>query len=347
MRKPDFDQLLAVLSGQPPERPTLFEFFLNVPFYEKLAGPDICTKSEPWEMWQFAMTVIYGFKNAGYDYACAAASDLSFRKKQVQSKESLSLNEGVEIYDRKSFENFHWPDPAQSDYSALDRAQNYIPDGMKLIVMGPGGVLENVIALVGFENLCMLLLDDPDFADKIFHAVGSRLVKYYQIAAAHPVVGACISNDDWGFKTQTMLSPELMRKYVFPWHRKIVETIHGFGKPAILHSCGNLICVMDDIIDVMKYDAKHSYEDNIIPVEDAYEKWHHRIAILGGIDLDFLCSSPIQKIQQRCKSMLERTSQRGGYALGSGNSIPEYVPFENYKAMITCAVNADERIENV
>jgi uroporphyrinogen decarboxylase len=32
--------------------------------------------------------------------------------------------------------------------------------------------------------------------------------------------------------------------------------------------------------------------------------------------------------------MIERTAARGGYALGTGNSIPDYVPIENYLAMI-------------
>jgi uroporphyrinogen decarboxylase len=36
--------------------------------------------------------------------------------------------------------------------------------------------------------------------------------------------------------------------------------------------------------------------------------------------------------------MLEQTSAKGGYALGSGNSIPYYVPQENYLAMIAAAV---------
>ena len=40
-----------------------------------------------------------------------------------------------------------------------------------------------------------------------FGAVGSRLVRYYEICAAYDTVGALISNDDWGFKSQTMLSP--------------------------------------------------------------------------------------------------------------------------------------------
>jgi len=69
-------------------------------------------------------------------------------------------------------------------------------------------------------------------------------------------VGALIANDDWGFKTQTMLSPADLRRYVFPWHERIVETIHAAGKPAILHSCGFAGEIMDDIIDGMKYDCE-------------------------------------------------------------------------------------------
>ena len=87
----------------------------------------------------------------------------------------------------------------------------------------------------------------------------------------------------------------------------------------------------------MKYDARHSYEDNIMPVEEAYEKYNGRIAILGGIDLNFLCTQTPENIYRRSRGMLERSAERGGYALGSGNSIPAYVPYENYIAMIRAA----------
>jgi uroporphyrinogen decarboxylase len=93
---------------------------------------------------------------------------------------------------------------------------------------------------------------------------------------------------------------------------------------------------MDDIIDDMKYDAKHSFEDAIIPIEQAYEKWGGRISLLGGIDVDFMCRSNPEQIRRRCQAMLAKTSNSGGYALGTGNSVPEYVPYENYLAMIDC-----------
>ncbi|MHC5115448.1 MAG: uroporphyrinogen decarboxylase family protein, partial [Planctomycetota bacterium] len=62
-----------------------------------------------------------------------------------------------------------------------------------------------------------------------------------------------------------------------------------------------------------------------------------RIGVLGGIDVDFLVRSTPEEITKRAEKMVERGMEKGGYALGSGNSIPEWVPEENYLAMIKAA----------
>ena len=335
-RKPDFGNLLKVLYREIPGRPTLFEFFLNAPFYEKLAGKPLGVEGKDWIWGMFNPVVTEAFRVAGYDYVTVLGSQMKFETPDIERKATISLNAGSSITSRENFESYGWPDPDAFDYSSLESAKDLLPAGMKLIVYGPGGVLENVISLVGFERLCMMLADDADLAKDIFDAVGSRLVRYYEICAVSDTVGALIVNDDWGFKTATMLSPADMRRYVFGWTKKIVEVIHNAGKPAILHSCGNLDKVMDDIIDDMKFDAKHSFEDVIIPVEQAYEKWGGRIAILGGIDMDFMCRSTPEQIRRRCQAMLAKAAVSGGYALGTGNSVPEYVPYCNYLSMIDC-----------
>ena len=146
-------------------------------------------------------------------------------------------------------------------------------------------------------------------------------------------VGILMINEDWGFNTQTMLSVEDMRKYVFPWHKKMVEAAHKRGEFAVLHSCGYMGDIMEDVIEDMKFDGRHSYEDKIIPVEEAYRRWGGRIAILGGLDVDFLIRSDEETIKKRAKDMLALGREKGGYALGSGNSIPAYIPKEHYFAM--------------
>jgi len=331
MKKPNFNNLLKVLELKAPDSPTLFEFFLNEPLYFHLVGEKRPAGDGGYDRRKL---LARAFAAAGYDYVTWSASSLGFPSPQKTHMSTISLNENACVTDADSFSAYEWQDPEAADYSDLDILGGYLEDGQKIIINGPSGVLENTIGLVGYDNLCIMIKDEPELAQKIFDAVGSRITRAYEIAIRHDSVGALIGNDDWGFKTQPMLSPADMRKYVFPWHKKIVAVAHAAGKPAILHACGNLSELMDDVIDDIKYDGKHSYEDAIQPVEDAYEEYNGRIAVMGGIDVDFLCRESIQNIEKRCKAMLERARERGGYALGSGNSIPEYIPWDAYFAMI-------------
>jgi len=333
MRPPDFDQLLTVLRGGEPDRPVLFELPVNGELIKRFAEPGVP------EDWSGAASryLALAWRNLGYDYMlCRGGRGFGFPSGEREKASSVSMNEGAVITDRATLEAYDWRDPERADYSALDAPP--LPEGMQLIVWGPGGVLENAVSLVGYERLCYLSLDDPELLDDVFGEIGSRLVRYYELCAGYEAVGALMANDDWGFKTQTMFRPDDMRRWVISWHTRIAEVIHAAGKPAILHSCGNLTAVMDAVIGTIGYDAKHSFEDEIMPIEDVYERWGDRIAILGGIDVDFLCRATPEQIQRRCRAMLERAGGRGGYALGSGNSIPSYVPQENYIAMRDVAV---------
>jgi len=335
--EPNFENLLMILKHKKPSRPTLFEFFLNDPLYEFLAGTPIVPDMDKYE---YCRILCKAFRNAGYDYATIHVMSFGFPAKQRSHEKTVSLNEGFVITNWEEFEKYQWQNPKESDYDFLDKLGKEIPAGMKLIIPCPGGVLENLITLTGYDNICYLLADNPSLIKSICDAIGSRLVKHCQLVLQHESVGAIIGNDDRGFKTQPMLSPEAMRKYIIPWHKKIVEIIHQAGKPAIMHSCGNLELLMDDIINVIKYDGKHSYEDTILPVESFYSKYGRKIAVLGGIDVDFIVRSTPEEIYKRSSKMLEIASDFGSYALGTGNSVPEYIPWDNYFAMISAAVES-------
>ncbi|MCL2834282.1 MAG: hypothetical protein FWD78_14010 [Treponema sp.] len=333
-RKPDIENLYKVLRNQEPSRPTLFELFMNRPLYERLADRRLETDT-PLENLKL---VVDAYNAAGYDYATTHGSTFGFKSGRHKEKNTISLNDGFVITDEESFSKYEWPDPSNFDFSRLEKIRPFLPDGMKLMCMGPGGVLENVITLVGYDNLCLILFDNPELARAIFDKVGELLLKYYQIAMQYDTVGLLMSNDDWGFKTQTFLAPADMRKYVFPWHKKYVDLAHSKKIPALLHSCGYPRDIMDDVIDYMKFDGKHSFEDAILPVEEAYELYQGRIGILGGIDVDFIIKHSEEEIKARCKKMLERSQGRGGYALGTGNSVPEYIPQDHFIALLRTAL---------
>jgi uroporphyrinogen decarboxylase len=54
----------------------------------------------------------------------------------------------------------------------------------------------------------------------------------------------------------------------------------------------------------------------------------------GGVDTDVLCREDEKNIKAIVKAVIEQARPHGGFALGSGNSIPDYVPVQGYLAMI-------------
>lgn len=339
MRKPDFERnLLRILNCEKPERATLFDLMICHEHLEKLCGRKIVQNDRIGRI----RGGIDGFCAAGYDYATLEAptiTDFSYEGGPHHFRQTVSLNDSIQLTDWESFEKHPWKNPAECDFSVLDYVKEYLPEGMKIMIMGPGGVLENVTALVGYDNMCYMLYDEPELIEAIFERVGELQFKYYQQVVDWDYVGILCYNDDWGFNTQTALAPNSLRKLVFPWAKKIVDLAHAKGKKCILHSCGYFNDVINDVIEDMCFDGRHSYEDNICPVEKAYNQFENRIAVLGGIDMDFITRKTPVEIERRALAMLEKTREKGGYALGTGNSVPNYVPFENYQAMLNAAWN--------
>ena len=334
--EPDFDNLLAVLQRQTPKRATLYELFLNEELYGILAGD---SAGDAPEHLAGAARNIAAMRNAGYDYIPGGIPNFHFDTGNRTHANTYSLNDGAVITDRKSFDAYEWPDVEQNNHAQFDEIAPLLPAGMKILCLGPGGVLENAISLVGYEALCMMIIDDEQLAFDLFEHIGSRMVAYYTKAVTYDSVGGIVGNDDWGFKSQTMLSPADMRRFVIPWTREFVAAAHAAGKPAIQHSCGNRQQILDDLFDDIQYDGIHSYEDTIQPVEEAYDQYGDRTAIMGGIDVDFLVRRSPEEIYERTAAMIAKTGNKG-YAVGSGNSIAPYIPHSNYYAMIHAALDA-------
>ena len=94
---------------------------------------------------------------------------------------------------------------------------------------------------------------------------------------------------------------------------------------------------MDDAIG-LGINAKHSNEDAIAPYEEWITRYGDRIGLLGGFDVDLICQSDSQAVFDLVVDRGKKYRQMAnGYALGSGNSIPDYVPVEGYLAMVRAA----------
>jgi uroporphyrinogen decarboxylase len=238
------------------------------------------------------------------------------------------------ITNREEFDRYPWPDPSKFTTRALEWYEKNLPDDMVVIGGLTGSFFENISWLMGYETMCFALLEQPDLVEDI--AVRLREIYSANVAALLKFDRMKIiwGSDDMGFKGGLMISPDHMRQYVLESHKLLASMAHKAGRQYILHSCGKLDDIYNELPDTVGIDGKHSYEDTIESIGDVKKRFTGRMAVLGGIDVDFLCRASHEAIRARVRDTINSCQQGGGFCLGTGNTVANYIPLDNYLVML-------------
>jgi uroporphyrinogen decarboxylase len=359
-RQPDFDNLRRTLLRQGPPGPVPFiELFADPGMIEAVLGEKFTwdalalageedTGAQPTRTLRgravIDLILRFCYEN-GYDYVYTwtglnfpranfgVAADTAPVENWPGGKRYWQDESTGPIQNWADFEAYPWPKREEISYRGIEYLNAVVPEGMRICV-NLGGIFENTSWLMGLQSFSYALRDQPDLIEAISRKVGELTAT----AAAHAVtidnVGMIFLGDDLGFASGTLVSPTVLRRYVFPHHKRLAEIAHAAGRVFLLHSCGNLEAIMEELID-LGIDAKHSFEDKIMPVEEVYRRWGDRITILGGVDMDLLARGTEEQVRGRTREILEVCAADGtAYCLGTGNTAANYIPRENYLAML-------------
>jgi uroporphyrinogen decarboxylase len=344
--RPDWEGLVRCIKRQgTPPRVFHLELFLDAEVQTELCarfgiGTDI-PPSDPFcaEKRHMALMAFLGYDTV----RCKPEGvEFSVHRESAEDSAGLARRGGRSFVDEhrgpitswEEFEAYPWPDAKAVSHRSLEFYEKNLPEGMCVATGGIAHFCEYVVWLMGYETLCYTLFENRP----LVLAIRDKLVAFYREVLAGLLsfdrVRIIWSSDDMGFRTGTLLSPADLRELVLPGHALMAKMAHAAGRTHLLHSCGNLAQIMDDLIDGVGIDAKHSFEDTIERVEDAKARYGSRIGVLGGVDVDFLCRATPEQVRERTRRTLTACQPGGGWCLGSGNSIANYMPVENYLAML-------------
>ena len=345
--RPDWPGLIDnIMRKGTPKRVYHMELFHDIEIQEALATrfnlvESLGDRSDPAYRWKLSIPVN---RFVGWDYCCVQPLGLGFNFHNATTADTAALphqagrtyrDEHVgPIASWEDFEKFAWPDARAAIVTEpFEWFTANTPDDMCLVAFTIH-VFEELSWLFGYETLCYMLFDAPD----LVRAAAGKLREMYEVLIARILqfdrVKMVWATDDMGFKNGTMISPGDMREYVLPTHKSLAAMCHAAGRPYLLHSCGKLAGIIDDLIDDVKIDAKHSYEDTIEDVRQVKHTYGRRTGIIGGMDVDFMCRSTPEAIRKRVRETLDVCMPGGGYCLGTGNSVANYMPLDNYLAMV-------------
>ena len=296
---------------------------------------------------QYIKQYINFYSKMGYDYipdGIGLRYFLSFLPRPRVASDTASLSKGERVWAEEGrglisswedFERFPWRtfEKMRIDLEEYHGFLNKnLPEGMKIVVMH--SLYEQVMErILGYEGLFYLIYDEPDLVKAVVDRWGGIVYSFYKNVISLEGIEAIFHADDLGYKTGTMLNPDILRKLIFPWFKKYASLAHKYGKLYLYHCCGNVLEVMEDLIEDVGIDGFHSFQDVIIPVTEFKRKYGDRIATLGGVDMDKLSRLDEENLRKYVRGILDECMP-GRYALGSGNTIANYVPVENYLIML-------------
>jgi uroporphyrinogen decarboxylase len=333
----------ALLVQGEPDRVPLIEVTVDQPIKEAFLGRPVRDIESEVAFWT----------HAGYDYVPVKVGLHTFddprRKRQsvfgdddYQEREWQEQGRGP-ITTFEEFEDFPWPADegmqCVDDVTgvSVDDIADYLPEGVKAIAM-VAKLFEAVWELMGFETFCMALFDKPELVERLFEKIGNWRLRTFEMMAGYPCVGAMWIVDDIAYSTALMTSPDILRRYLFPWYHRMGEIAKEHGLPLIYHSDGDLSEVLDDII-ACGFNALHPIEPKAMDIVELKETVGDKLCLLGNINLDYpLSRGTPEEVRQEVKCRLKQLAPGGGYCLGSSNSITHYVPLENYNVMRETAV---------
>ena len=350
--KPDCENFIDILMGRDNSRVPMVEYivdgFVMRPILEEMLNRTwVEYGSDRESQAKYLDNYIEFWYRMGYDFV-RFEMDLGFTPYKLETKDTAPGSSGNRVWMnehkgkitcREDFENFAWPKLEEFDFFPFEYINDNMPEGMGLLSCHGGGIFEHLSWIMSIGGLSLAIYDNPELIEAAAEKIGGLITGFYEHILDLNNLKAVFQGDDMGFKTGTLVSPENLRKYILPWHKQFAGMAHKKGMPYFLHSCGNVERIMEDLIDYVGIDGKHSFEDAIIPVEKFQEKYGDRTAVLGGVDLNILSAGTPEEIRKRTGYLIETCGAKGRFAVGSGNSIPSYVPAENYLAMIDEALN--------
>lgn len=337
---PDYRRMLRVLRRERPDRVPLIELAVAPEVVNACLG--LSPTADPSEI---ARRNVQALHRLGHDVVKVSAP-IPFRVPRLATGTQPGIQwldeHGGPIRTAADVERFPWPTIDAVDFTPVQAALEVLPEGMALLGFS-GGVLEFAMDLMGMEGLMLATRRTPELVAAVIERVGGIIHDVFAAYCRFDRICALWLGDDLGHKHGTLLAPKWLEQHIVPWYRRFADLAHQHGRPFLLHSCGDTHAVMPAIVDT-GIDAKHSFEDGIEPVETFYERWYGQLAVLGGVDLHLLATGSAAEIAARTQAILTHAAPAGGYACGSGNSIPNYVPVDAYLTLVETVARFNDRL---
>jgi hypothetical protein len=189
-------------------------------------------------------------------------------------------------------------------------------------------------SLIGPGELLYTFYDQPDLIHDCmrtwFELADAVIARHQQ----HVTLDEIYLAEDICYNAGCLISPEMMREFLFPYYRELIANIRTRQLDPARHlyiqidTDGRAEPVMN-IYKEIGMDAMSPFEVasgcDVVAIGQA----HPDVALFGGIDKRILATTT-EAIDREVERILPAMRKRGGYIPTCDHGVPEEVPYENY-----------------
>lgn len=323
------ERVMRVLRRQEPDRIPHFEWIID-----RRVRDAICPGSSAEE---FTVRMELDAMLTAPDYTKEQIGPRRFRNEwgsilQKGGEEHSTVLDGP-IKTLDDLSNYEPPDPhALHRFDSLKKLVRQYK-GKYAIGVHLNDVLSIPRNLMGFQNL-MMAFSEPELIKGLVDLsvnLNIELVKEVAKLGADFV----FTGDDYASTEVPFISPKMFAKYLYPGLKKVIAGFHEQGLPVIKHTDGNIMPLLEMIID--------SGIDCLDPIDplaglditDIKNKYGDRIAVKGNIDCAHtLTFGSVEDVVKETLEVIRKAGPGGGIIISSSNSIHSAVKPGNYLAML-------------
>lgn len=216
--------------------------------------------------------------------------------------------------------------------------QNYIGDDTVQLHRTSLSGVDNIRAQLGLELFSYIWEDEPGVLQEHFELCTEMEVMICHAIADKELSPCVLTAGDIAFKHGLLHSPEWLRQEFFPRLKRINDAWHEHDIKCLFHSDGNLMPVMDDLIEA-GIDGLNPIETNAgMDVGELRRKYGKKIFLAGGIDMSVLLSyGTPDEVREVCRKAIKDAPT--GYFIGSTTELDNSAKLENILAMLDVAWN--------
>jgi uroporphyrinogen decarboxylase len=200
-------------------------------------------------------------------------------------------------FDRLVIPDIHDPRRWEEILGARERA------GEKFILANGVSIYERVHFIRGLENTWMDIFDHPD---ELCHLIDILVEMNIAAIEHYRQVGAdgLIFCDDWGLQNRLMIAPKAWRQIWKPRYARIFQAAHEAGMLNFMHSCGYIVDILDDLIEIGLDVIQQDQQENM-GLELLGERFGGRITFYDPVDIqNTMVYGTMDEIRAYCRKMV-------------------------------------------